>query len=48
LGTDGLSKPNIVVGAAFAYGGLVQLLAGMWYVKLIRLLALTLQVRIAS
>jgi len=30
LGTDGLSKPNIVVGAAFAYGGLVQLLAGMW------------------
>jgi len=30
LGTEGLSKPNIVVGAAFAYGGLVQLLAGMW------------------
>lgn len=30
LGTDGLSAPNIVVGAAFAYGGLVQLLAGMW------------------
>lgn len=32
LGTQGLSAPNIVVGAAFAYGGLVQLLAGMWYV----------------
>lgn len=32
LGTDGLSEPNIVVGAAFGYGGLVQLLAGMWYV----------------
>lgn len=30
LGTRGLSEPNIVVGAAFAYGGLVQLLAGMW------------------
>ena len=24
--------PNIVVGPAFAYGGLCQLLAGMWYV----------------
>jgi hypothetical protein len=32
LGTRGLAEPNIVVGAAFAYGGLVQLLAGMWYV----------------
>lgn len=32
LGTRGLTEPNIVVGAAFAYGGLVQLLAGMWYV----------------
>lgn len=30
LGTRGLAEPNIVVGAAFAYGGLVQLLAGMW------------------
>jgi len=30
LGTRGLSEPNIVIGAAFAYGGLVQLLAGMW------------------
>ncbi len=24
-----VTEPNIVVGAAFAYGGLVQLLAGM-------------------
>merc|ERR1712093_581471 len=30
LGTRGITEPNIVVGAAFAYGGLVQLLAGMW------------------
>ncbi|KAH8430961.1 acetate uptake transporter family protein [Aspergillus melleus] len=25
-----VTEPNIVVGSAFAYGGLVQLLAGMW------------------
>ena len=30
LGVRGVSKPNIVVGPALAYGGLVQLLAGMW------------------
>lgn len=30
LGTRGLTQPNIVIGAAFAYGGLCQLLAGMW------------------
>ena len=30
LGTRGLEQPSIVVGPAFAYGGLVQLLAGMW------------------
>ena len=30
LGTRGITGPNIVVGAAFAYGGLCQLLAGMW------------------
>lgn len=30
LGTRGLSQPNIVVGPAYAYGGLCQLLAGMW------------------
>lgn len=29
--TRGVLEPNIVVGLAFAYGGLVQLLAGMWY-----------------
>jgi len=32
VGTRGLTAPNIVVALAFAYGGLVQLLAGMWYV----------------
>lgn len=30
LGTRGVAGPSIVIGAAFAYGGLVQLLAGMW------------------
>ncbi|KAF2770558.1 hypothetical protein EJ03DRAFT_310514 [Teratosphaeria nubilosa] len=30
LGTKGLAEPNLVIGPAFAYGGLVQLLAGMW------------------
>lgn len=28
----GVTEPNIVVGPALAYGGLVQLCAGMWYV----------------
>lgn len=32
VGTKGLTAPNIVVALAFGYGGLVQLLAGMWYV----------------
>ena len=30
MGTRNVSEPNIVVAAAFGYGGLVQLLAGMW------------------
>jgi len=30
VGTRGIPHPNIVVALAFAYGGLVQLLAGMW------------------
>lgn len=30
VGTRGLAAPNLVVAAAFGYGGLVQLLAGMW------------------
>lgn len=30
LGTRGVAEPNIVVALAFGYGGLVQLLAGMW------------------
>ncbi|KAJ5633586.1 GPR/FUN34 family protein [Penicillium herquei] len=28
--TLGISSPNMVVGPAFAYGGFIQLLAGMW------------------
>ena len=32
VGTRGIPAPNIVVGIAFGYGGLIQLLAGMWYV----------------
>ncbi|KAJ5095824.1 hypothetical protein NUU61_005180 [Penicillium alfredii] len=30
MGARDLTAPNIVVGLAFGYGGLVQLLAGMW------------------
>ncbi|KAM3078251.1 Accumulation of DYads protein [Clarireedia jacksonii] len=30
IGTAGVTEPNIVVALAFGYGGLVQLLAGMW------------------
>ncbi|KAL1296752.1 hypothetical protein AAFC00_000220 [Neodothiora populina] len=30
LGTRGLASPSIVVGPAYAYGGLIQFLAGMW------------------
>ncbi|KAJ5236175.1 hypothetical protein N7489_006266 [Penicillium chrysogenum] len=30
MGTLDIAHPNIVVGLAFGYGGLVQLLAGMW------------------
>jgi len=30
VGARGLSVPNAVVGMAFGYGGLCQLLAGMW------------------
>lgn len=30
MGAKGVSEPNIVVAIAFGYGGLVQLLAGMW------------------
>lgn len=30
LQTRGVTAPNIVVTLAFGYGGLVQLLAGMW------------------
>jgi len=30
MGAKDLTEPNIVVASAFGYGGLVQLLAGMW------------------
>lgn len=30
IGVRGLEKPSIVIALAFGYGGLVQLLAGMW------------------
>jgi len=30
VGTRGITAPNIVVALAFGYGGLIQLLAGMW------------------
>lgn len=30
MNTRGVNEPNIVIASAFAYGGLVQLLAGMW------------------
>ncbi|KAJ5959882.1 uncharacterized protein N7479_007032 [Penicillium vulpinum] len=30
MGTLDIASPNIVVGLAFGYGGLVQLLSGMW------------------
>lgn len=30
VGTRGIAGPNIVVALAYGYGGLVQLLAGMW------------------
>ncbi|PYI09196.1 hypothetical protein BO78DRAFT_46999 [Aspergillus sclerotiicarbonarius CBS 121057] len=32
--TLGITAPNMIVGPAFAYGGLVQLLAGMWEMAL--------------
>ncbi|ESZ89974.1 GPR/FUN34 family protein [Sclerotinia borealis F-4128] len=30
IGTAGVTQPSIVIALAFGYGGLVQLLAGMW------------------
>lgn len=33
LQVRGITEPNLVIGAALAYGGLVQLCAGMWYVN---------------
>ena len=34
MGTRNITEASIVIGPAFGYGGLVQLLAGMWYVDL--------------
>lgn len=33
VGTLSIGEPNLVVALAYGYGGLVQLLAGMWYVS---------------
>lgn len=33
LQTRGVTAPNFIICLAFGYGGLVQLLAGMWYVN---------------
>ena len=30
--TRGITEPNMVVGPSFAYGGLIQILSGMWHV----------------
>jgi len=30
VSSRGVNTPNVVIGCAYAYGGLVQLLAGMW------------------
>lgn len=30
MGARDITEPNMVVGVAYGYGGLVQLLAGMW------------------
>jgi hypothetical protein len=29
--TNGVTEPNIVLAVAFGYGGLIQVLVGMWY-----------------
>lgn len=34
--TRGITEPYMFVGPAYAYGGLVQILSGMWYVQIIR------------
>ena len=34
VNTRGIGSPSIVVAIAYGYGGLVQLLAGMWYVTI--------------
>lgn len=39
IGVRDVTEPNVVVAIAFGYGGLIQLLAGMWYVKYLSVLA---------
>jgi len=39
--TRGIEHPNIVIGLAFGYGGLVQLLAGMWEFSRMNMFAAT-------
>lgn len=34
MGVQGVTLPYMIIGPAYAYGGLVQLLSGMWYVLL--------------
>ena len=41
MGARDITEPNIVIGSAFGYGGLVQLLAGMWYVSLLFLVCMS-------
>ena len=33
LGVRGITHPNVIVGMALGFGGLAQLLAGMWEVS---------------
>ncbi|KAK8104714.1 uncharacterized protein PG998_011747 [Apiospora kogelbergensis] len=36
VGARDVTQPNIIISLAFGYGGLVQLLAGMWLLDLVR------------
>lgn len=51
LGVRGLSAPTIVIAPALAYGGFIQLLAGMWEIAVGEFLScgsLELKVRLCS
>lgn len=32
MGVRNITQPNIFLGSAYAYGGFIQILSGMWYV----------------